>query len=262
MRTRTLRTALAAAATVLVVAGCGASGDDDGENSAAGPQATTEQADPAGSGQDGRQADGPDLSGIPDPVAEVNGTPISREEFVSVFENQYRQMSMQSQMTGEPVDEEQLKQVASEGLVGSELLLQEARSRGLEVSQAEIDAELEQYAETNQVTPDEFVSAMSEQGLDRQGVLDQIDRQLLVDKLLMDEFGEVEITDAEIEQAYQRVAQQQAAAAGGQAGGGIPPLDEVRGQIEEQLRAERQAASMQTFSEQLRETADVTVYLS
>src|SRR5690554_5040465 len=109
-----MRTALAAAATVLVVAGCGASGDDDGENSAAGQQAAAEQADTADSGQDGQQADGPDLSGIPDPVAEVNGTPISREEFVSVFENQYRQMSMQSQMTGEPVDEEQLKQVASE----------------------------------------------------------------------------------------------------------------------------------------------------
>lgn len=270
MLSKTWRSAVAAAAVVLVVAGCGASGDDD-NNAAAEPQAAAEQ-----SGQDdqsadsdqgaGQSADGPDVSNIPDPVAEVNGTGISRDEFVSVFENQYQQMSMQAQMTGQPVDEEQLKKVAADGLVGTVLLEQEAQERGLEVNDSEVDAELAKYAETNQVSTDEFISAMGEQGLDRQAVLEQIQKQLLVQKLIVDEYGEPEITDAQIEEAYQQVAQQQAAAGGqagaGQPGGGqVPPLEEVRDQVEEQLRAEQQAQSMETLSQELREDADVTVHL-
>lgn len=259
MRNRTWKTAVAAAGVVLVVAGCGAGGDDD-NSAAAEPQAAAEQsADP---GQDaGQSAEGPDVSNIPDPVAEVNGTAISRDEFVSLFESQYQQMSMQAQMTGQPVDEEQIKQVASDGLVGTLLLEQEAEKRGLEVTDSEIDAELAQYAETNQVSEDEFITAMGEQGLDRQGVLDQIAKQLLVEKLVVDEYGEPEITDAEIEAAYQQVAQQQAGAGGQPGGGGVPPLEQVRDQVEEQLRAERQAEAMETLSQELRQSADVTVHL-
>lgn len=256
MSRRTWRSAVVAVGAVLVVAGCGASGDDDNDP-AAGQQSSAQQSEQAS--DSGQSAEGPDTSNIPDPVAVVNGEEISRDEFVSVFENQYQQMSMQAQRTGQPVDEDQLKQVASDGLVGALLLQQEATKRGLAVSDADVDAELERYAQTSQVSADEFIAAMGEQGLDRQGVLDQIRKQLLVRKLIVDEYGEPEITDAQIEGAYQMIAQQQAAA-GGQAGGGqVPPLEQVRDQVEEQLRAEQQAASMETMSQELRKNADVTV---
>lgn len=286
MSRRNWKSAAVAVGAVLLVAGCGAGGggDDDAvpgaEQQAAAEQdgpgsdsdpSAGESEGPGASGEkpgekSGAEAEGPDLSGIPDPVAVVNGTEISRDEFVSVFEGQYQQMSMQAQMTGQPVDEEQLKKIASDGLVGTVLLEQEAVKRGLEVSDAEIDAELEKFAETNQVSPDEFVAAMGEQGLDRQGVLDQIAKQLRVDKLMVDEFGEPEITDQQVEEAYATIAEQQASAggqpgAGMQGGGQVPPLEEVRDQVAEQLRAEKQAANMETMSQKLREGADVTVHI-
>ena len=246
-----------------MVAGCGAGGDDD-EGGAAETQAAAEQSEQAAEpGQEGEQsADGPDTSDIPDPVAEVNGTEISRDEFLSVFENQYQQMSMQAQMSGQPVDEAQLKELTTDGLIGTELLTQEAGKRGIEVSDEEIQAELAVFAERNQVSTDEFVEAMGGQGLDREAVLDQIDKQLRVQKLIIDEYGEFEATDAEVQAAYEQVAQQQAMSGGGAAGGGgLPPLEQVRGQVEEQVRAEKEAGAMEELSQKLRADADVTVHI-
>ena len=246
-----------------MVAGCGTGGDDD-EGGAAETQAAAEQSEQAAEpGQEGEQsADGPDTSDIPDPVAEVNGTEISRDEFLSVFENQYQQMSMQAQMSGQPVDEAQLKELTTDGLIGTELLTQEAGTRGIEVSDEEIQAELAVFAERNQVSTDEFVEAMGGQGLDREAVLDQIDKQLRVQKLITDEYGEFEVTEAEVQAAYEQVAQQQAMSGGGAAGGGgLPPLEQVRGQVEEQVRAEKEAGAMEELSQKLREDADVTVHI-
>lgn len=271
MLSRTWRTAVVAAGAVLIAAGCSAGGDDD-ENAQAQPQAAaeqTEQSDGADAGAEpgAEQADGPDTSDIPDPVAEVNGTKISRDEFLSVFENQYKQMSMQAQMTGQPVDEAQLKKMTSEGLVGTELLTQEAEKRGIDVSDDEIQAELAVFAERNQVSTDEFITGMGEQGLDREAVLDQIDKQLRVQKLITDEFGEFTATDAEVEQAYQQVVEQQAMMGGGAGGAGggaqqqLPPLEEVRGEVEEQVSTEKEAKAMEELSQKLRKDADVTVHV-
>ncbi|MDX2357128.1 SurA N-terminal domain-containing protein [Dietzia sp. PP-33] len=254
------RLAVVAAGSVLIMAGCSAPGDDEaaqGDPAAATEQADSEQTDPQADAEQGAQ--GPNTDDIPDPVAEVNGTEVSKDEFVTVFEGQYQQMSMQAQMSGQPVDEGQLRQQTLEGLVGSELLRQEATERGLEVSDAEIDTALAGFAESNQASEDEFIAAMGEQGLDRDDVLEQIEKQLLVEKLVVDEYGEFTVTDEEIEASYQQVAEQQAMS--GQAGGQLPPLEQVRGEVEEQLIAEQQAQAMQTLSEELREGADVTEYL-
>ncbi|AVZ38490.1 MULTISPECIES: SurA N-terminal domain-containing protein [unclassified Dietzia] len=257
MLKNTRRLVAVAAGAVLVTAGCGAPGDGD-DAARAEPTAATGQADPqTDPAQDGA---GPNTDDIPDPVAEVNGTEITKDEFVTVFEGQYQQMAMRAQMTGQPVDEDQLRAQTLEGLVGSELLRQEALERGLEVSDAEIDTALAGFAESNQASEDEFFAAMGEQGLDRDDVMDQIEKQLLVEKLIVDEYGEFSATDEEIEAAYQQLAQQQAMS-GGQAGGGLPPLEQVRDEVEEQLVAEQQAQAMQMLSEELREGADVTEHL-
>lgn len=273
MLSRTLRTAVVAAGAVLIAAGC-STGGDDGDTAQAEPQAAaeqTEQGDGADAGAE--QGQGPDTSDIPDPVAEVNGTEISKDEFLSVFENQYQQMSMQAQMTGQPVDEEQLKKMSSEGLVGTELLTQEADKRGIEVSDDEVQAELAVFAERNQVSTDEFITGMGEQGLDREDVLDQIDKQLRVEKLLAEEYGEFTATDTEVEQAYKQVADQQAMMGGGAGGGApggagggagaqqLPPLEEVRGEVEEQVSTEKEAKAMEELSQKLRDGADVKIHI-
>ena len=71
------------------------------------------------------------------------------------------------------------------------------------------------------------------------------------------------MTDAEIEAAYEQIGQQQAMAGGGGAagGGGLPPLEQVRGEVSEQVRVQKEAGAMEELSQKLRAGADVTVHL-
>lgn len=252
-----------AAGSVLIAAGCTMPGDDGEDTAQAQPAAAEQSTEDGSASQDAQDpAAGPNTDDIPDPVAEVNGTEISKDEFVSVFEGQYQQMSMQAQTSGQPVDEEQLKQQSIEGLVGTALLEQEAEKRGIKASDKEIDDSLAEFAETNQVSTDEFVAKMGEQGMDREAVMDQIEKQLRVEKLVTDEYGEFTPSDQEVQAAYDQVAQQQSMMGGAQGGGQqLPPLEQVRPEVEEQLKSEKQAKDMQTLSEELREGADVTVHL-
>lgn len=265
VRVRTPRAAVVAVGAAVVLAACGVGNGDDDNAAAQSPDSSAVAGQSEGGEDQGADSgQGPDLSNIPDPVAVVNGDEISRDEFVSVFQGQFQQMSMQSQMTGQPVDEDELKQISVDGLVGTVLLDQEADKRGIEVSDAEIADQLAQYAETNQVSEDEFFEAMSQQGLDREAVMAQISKQLRVEMLIVDEYGEFTPTDAEIEAAYEQIAQQQAAMGGaaGQSGAsGLPPLEQVRGEVAQQLVTEQQATAMERLSQQLREGADITVNL-
>lgn len=265
MLKRKWRLAVVAAGSLLIAAGCSVPGDGGDESAPedqpASEQAAGEEAGPAGEDA-GQGQSGPNTDDIPDPVAEVNGTEISKDEFVTVFEGQYQQMAMQSQASGQQVDENQLRQQTAESLVGTELLGQEASNRDIEVSDEEVDESLVEFAETNQVSTDEFIAAMGEQGLDEDDVMTEIEDQLRIEKLIAEEYGEFEASDEEIEAAYQQVQEQQSMM-GGQQGGGqeLPPLEEVRGQLEEQMKAEEDAQNMQTLVSELREGADVTVHV-
>lgn len=280
MLKRKWRLAVVATGSILIAAGCSMPGDDGGDAAKSETAPAAEQApadEGAGAGDDAgaegsaggdgtdAQSKGPNLDDIPDPVAEVNGSKVTKDEFVSVFEGQFQQMSMQAQSSGQPVDEEKLKEQSIEGLVGAELLEQEAEKRGLKASDKEIDASLAEFAKTNQVSTDEFVAKMGEQGMDRAAVMDQIEKQLIVEKLIDDEYGEFTPSDKEVQAAYDQVSQQQSmmgGAQGGQTGGQqLPPLEQVRPQVEEQVKSEKQAQNMQSLSEKLRKDADVTVHL-
>src|SRR5690625_2177890 len=73
-----------------------------------------------------------DEEDIPEVVAEVNGDEITRDEFMNTYIGQYQQAMMQAQMSGEEVDQDQLKQEVAEALIGQQLVIQEAESQGFE----------------------------------------------------------------------------------------------------------------------------------
>ncbi|WP_236610100.1 SurA N-terminal domain-containing protein [Planococcus halocryophilus] len=77
----------------------------------------------------------PDLEGIPEVVAEVNGEKISKEDFESIYTEQFEQMAMQSQMSGQEVDQSQLKEQVADSLVAQELLVQETEKQKLTASE-------------------------------------------------------------------------------------------------------------------------------
>nr|WP_171038057.1 SurA N-terminal domain-containing protein [Aquibacillus sediminis] len=200
-----------------------------------------------------------DLDGVPDVVATVNGQEISGEEFKTNYEAQFQQAAMQSQMTGEEVDQDQLKQQLVEGMVGQELLIQEADNRDYTASDEALDETLDELVQQNGLeSTDEFIAALEEQGMDEQEVMTQLETQVKVDQFIADEAGEFEPTEEELQEAYEQVKAQQEQMGGEQE---LPSFDELRPDLEQQLISQKESEYTQTLIEELREGADVSINL-
>jgi peptidyl-prolyl cis-trans isomerase SurA len=253
MRTRSAL-GLVAAASLLVLSACGSSSDDASSDK----DASASESPSASADAEAGSADGPDLSGIPDVVAEVNGEEVTKDEFVPLFEAAFQQATAEAQTSGQAPDEEQIKQQTAEDLVSTELLTQEAGSRGLEVSDDEIDAELEEIAQQSQLaSAEELLAAIAENGMSEDQARSQVEMQVLVEKLVEDEDGGTTPSEKELRAIYEQAKEQ----AAGQQGQKIPPYAQVRDQIAEQARTEQVGKVAQSLVEDLREDADITINL-
>ena len=56
----------------------------------------------------------------------MNGEKISKADFTRIYEGQFQQVALQAQMSGQELDQAQLKKQTAEGLVNTELLIQQA----------------------------------------------------------------------------------------------------------------------------------------
>jgi peptidyl-prolyl cis-trans isomerase SurA len=255
MRTRT-RAALGAltAAALLALTACGG-GDDSSSDKAS----SSSSADPSAGASSGSEG-GPDLSGIPDVVAEVNGAEVTKEEFVPIYEATFQQAAAQAQMGGQEPDEEALRTQAVDELVDTELLSQEAESRGISVSDEQVDAELDDLAAQNGMkSGDELLAAVEKQGMAPELARDQVATQVMVELLAADEDGSIEPTEKELRARYAQVKQQQAKA--GQQGQKVPPYAKVRDQLAEQVKSEQVGTVAGALVQSLRKDADITVNL-
>lgn len=200
----------------------------------------------------------PDLKGLPDVVAEVNGVEITKDEFASLYEMQFTQWQAQAQQSGEAIDQDQLRTQTAEAMVDIELMMQEADDRKIELTQEELDSALEELAAASQLeSTDDLFAALKEQGMDEKEVLSELEMQERVDRLLTEEVGEVQPTEEELRTLYDQVAAQQ-----GQSGGGeLPPFEDVKPQLVEQVVNTKKSEAQQALVAELRERAEITLHL-
>lgn len=236
---------LAATACLLVLTACGG-GDTDSADASDEPSAQTTDED-----------------GIPEVVAEVNGEEVTRDEFVLIYDAQLEAATAQAEAGGEKPDEAALKEQTANNLVDAELLSQEAESRGIEVADEDVDAELASLAEANQLgSAQELIDALEKQGTTEEQVRSQVELQVLVEQLVADEAGASDPTEKELRGLYAQVKKQAAAQA--QAGGQaqqVPPFAQVRDQLAEQAETEQVGTVAQELVDELRKDADITIHL-
>lgn len=200
------------------------------------------------------EAPTPDLEGVPDVVATVNGVDIPKEEFTTSYEAAFTQMAMQSQVTGQEVDQEQLKTQTLDNLIDQKLLIQEADKRGIEASEEQIAATTDQLVKTNQfTTTDELFTALEGRGITKEDAAEQIKQQVRLDTLLAEEGGDVTPTEEELKAAYEAAK----ASGAGAEGAEIPPYEEVKPQLEQQVKQQKTSDVAIALVEKLRESADV-----
>lgn len=247
--------AAAAIACVAVLGGCsstdGATGEATSDPSAVAPEssASPEPAQPT-----------PDLDDVPDVVAVVNGTDISRDDFTAAYEAQFPQAATQSQFTGQDLDQDLLRTTVADNLVSTELLRQEADERGVEVTDEARAAAIEDLLTSSGLgSEEELRAAFAEQGLTEEEFDSQLDDQVRLDTLLAEEAGDITPTDEEIQEAYDAAVAQQEAT--GDTTTPVPPLEDVREQVEQQLVGAKTSEAAQALIAQLREGAEITVNL-
>ena len=110
VRPAVARVAGALLAVSLLAAGCSESDPAPEESSApaasdGGGQAAPGASDGGGAAAD-PQAQEADVSDVPEVVATVNGTEITKDDFVQTYQSQYQQMAMQQQAGGQAPDKE------------------------------------------------------------------------------------------------------------------------------------------------------------
>ncbi len=242
---------LATAAALLSLSACGGGSDADSADKDASASESA-SADASAGAQ-------PDLEGIPDVVAEVNGEEVTRDEFAPIYASQLQQATAQAQATGEAPDEDALKKQTVEDLVDTELLAQEAEARGIEVSDQQVDDELTALAEQNQLgSAEDLLKEVEKQGVTEDQARSQVGIQLMVEQLVADEDGPIEPTEKELRALY---AQAKQAAQSGQTGQKIPAFAEVRTQLVEQATSQQVGEVAGALVEDLRKDADITINL-
>ena len=250
MRTHRTRTSLGAlaVAALLTLSACGGGSSKADPDSAASDSSSSSSSPSAGA----------DLAGVPEVVAEVNGEEVTREEFAPIYSAQLAQATAQAQSGGQAPDEEALKKQTVDDLVDTELLAQEADSRGIEVSDDDIDAELTTLAEQNGMkSGTELLDAIAKQGMDEETARDQVETQVMVERLVEDEKGPFKPSDKELRALYAS-AEQQAKASGS---GKIPPFAQVRDQLVQQAETQEIGTVAGALVKSLRKDADITVNL-
>lgn len=257
-----------ALAGVLALSACGDSSDSESGDAGAGEQSSQEAAASPEEGASGEQAEMPeaDTSDIPEVVAEVNGDELSGEDFTVLYESQFQQMAMQSQMTGEEPDQDQLKEQTLESMIGNELLLQDAEEEGYEASQEEVDAIIADAAESAGMgSPEEFIEAYEEQGMDEEQLTSDAESQVLINQVL-EQLEVPEPSEEELREIYDEAVAAQEEAAGAEGAEGaeaaeIPPFDEVREDLETQATDEARNEAALAHVDELREAADIQTHL-
>ncbi|MDN5894818.1 MAG: SurA N-terminal domain-containing protein [Nocardioides sp.] len=244
-------------AAMLAFSACGGEGNDSDS------QGASEESSAQEKSEGGQQPEGPDLEGIPDVVAEVNGEEVTKEEFVATYEPQFQQAAMQAQMSGQKPDEDALKKQAVDSLVDTELLRQEADDRGISATEKDVDNTLTGLAKQNKMaSAEEFLAALKKQGTSEDLVRSQVETRVVVEQLVEDEAGSVKPTEGELRKIYDDAVRQQKKA--GKQGGQqqpIPPFAKVKSQLVQQATSDKQGKAAQALVKDLRKDAEINVNL-
>lgn len=133
-------------------------------------------------------------------VARVNGAAIYAVDLESAMTNFMQSSGMPQDIPAEQRGE--VRQEVLDGLIGSELLFQKAKSIPIEVPQSRVDETLEQTR--SGMGPDAFQAELDRRGLTVEGLGELVRQNLMVQKMIQEVvLGGLIVPEAEIRKFYQ-----------------------------------------------------------
>ena len=243
---------LSLAAATIALGACGG-GDSGSEKTGAAEEPTSQESSEGAEG-----ALEPDLEGIPDVVAEVNGEEVTKDEFVVRLRGAVpagghagagrRRGARRGRVEGADGRQPREHRAARAGGRGP---------RTSTVTEQDVEDELTTLAKENQLgSVDELFAALEKQGTTEEQARDQLESQMVIEELVADEAGSIEPTEQELRTIYAQAKTQ-----AGEGAEAVPPYAKVRSQIVEQAKSDQLAEVAQTLVDDLRKDADITVNL-
>ena len=248
---------LAIAISVSLITGCGGEETADKEENMSEEASENEEET---TDQQPEMPD-PDLESIPDVVAEVNGSEITKDQFEPIYVSTLNNYAMQG-MYDEEQDEngemaKQIQQQIVDQMIGQELLIQEASQRELQASDEELNEKLASLKEQFE-SDEQYEEALESSNVSEEDLIEDIQTQIKVEKLVAEETGEIEIPEEDIKESYDQMTEMQGE---GENIPEFPSYEEMKPQLENRLRAQKENEEIEKIIDDLRKKADVEVHM-
>lgn len=175
-------------------------------------------------------------------VTQINGEEIKGEEYNA----SYAQTKMLMSQYGQDVsDSKTVKDQTLNVIVEQELLKQDAKEQGIEVTDNEVQKEFETIKEEN---ADQFAAVLEQFQLTEASYKEQLAFEITLQKYTEQEMKAGEVTNEEVEAYYEQLKEQSEE---------VPKLEEVKEEIKAQLSQQKQTQQLQAKVEQLKENAEI-----
>lgn len=182
-------------------------------------------------------------------VAVVNGTEITNADLATGVEQFSQAATAQGMDTSTAEAQSQIRSQALEVIVNTELLKQAAAEAGLSVSDEQVEERM------NSITEDIGGEEVLAERIEALGLTMSELREDIRDEILIEQYIESLLGEEEIGATEEEIATFYAEAGGEEAG--LPPLEEVRGQIEQQIVASQEQVIIDDVINELRADASI-----
>ena len=186
--------------------------------------------------------------GDPDEVvATINGTELTRAEFNRIRQQVMQTAQQQGLDLNDPNIVQQVNDQAMETLVNTELIRQAAVAAGITVTDQEVDARFAEVVDSVG-GPEALAESLEQLGLTEESLRSDVEQELIVQGYLEQSVdAEFSASEEEVQAFYD------------QQGGAeqLPPLDEVRDQIEQQLVMLQEQEVIDGLLQELRAEAEI-----
>ncbi|KKT80019.1 MAG: SurA-like protein [Parcubacteria group bacterium GW2011_GWF2_44_8] len=187
------------------------------------------------------------------PVARVNDVEILMSDFTSSYDQLLEMSSSQGMDVSDPALLEQLRTQAVDTLVNAEVLRQAAIAAGMTATEEQIQTRFTEIQD-GLGGAEALAARMAEFGVTEASLRRDIENEFLIQGLF----------DANIDSANLTATEEELTALYDQAGGveaGLPPMAEIKDQIEAQIIFDKEQKLISAFIESLRAEATIEVLI-
>lgn len=174
-------------------------------------------------------------------VAVVNGKDVTG----IIYNVVYSQLKLHAIQTDQEVNEEEIQDLTMESIVDRELLFQQAKEEGIEITSEDANSE---FIKIKSESKAELATLLDQYQITEEGFKEQLRFELTMNEF-MTQVIDVSVTDEDAKEKYEEVKDEGEEEA--------PPFEEVKDQIKQRLLAEKQQEELQAKIDEVREKATI-----